>query len=959
MMNTDSLAMISYPSPLKVGLPTFGGSLLLCSLLLQNIALFGSGPATVSGTLGAMAAGAGVARSFTNSRPQWGVAGLGAAALIGAPLLLGAVPAPAVLMLAFVLTAGTTTAFWPLFRGSGANINIVVACFSLLGAGVAVLFPLWAAVGVGGVCLAIGAAIERRGSVIGPTPSANIGARTILIFCFMLAGGVGICALRGPLMPTASAWVAFGAACVLGLGVGTHMGTRSAAALGSFLVCTLAAAVWTGSVDARMSLLASALGRLPTGLATLSLADRPALLVLGALGLGVGLLLSAVRANGTERTVGLLAACGLLLPLLSLLGAQTRVWAGSSLVTVGADLNLRQRIGDVRRDSPLHYAAVTPVGAALVWGKKEDHMLELDGAIVDPDGRGAVSERFAGTLGACLTAGRDRARVAGDDLGVVVGSLIAQGFHGVDTAIPDTARMRVWAELDEDARSAWVHPATRILTLPSPFVAQLGAPADLVVQVLRNGWGDARSTLPSSVAMARTRRSLVTGGAYVLSVTTTRIDAQTFLGLASTLGSTFPQVSIWLPPVGVDNAIFVARTADTPFAWSGLEDCIAKDRVALRRDAVRTPADLAGLLLGDATTVPSTSGPTGYWLPAGLGVDPNPLPAITAVNWDPAALWSADAPADDLRSRHEALVRFQEVITRAGAGDMQGAIGQARALSQTPGGDRSVETLVRGYLDNARVLIARGAKEGPDSKAWQAAETALGNVRLLYPDMAEARCVQGSMDEARGRQNLAEEAYEACFDKDAESLEALDGLARVRRVRGDLMGAEEAMRAAVERHPNAWEPRLNLGNLYIALGRMTEAEELIRSAVAGAARQDPPPTAPHLALAYLYLMTGRPALSLGEAGLVLQQKPNAFAYCVRGAARFDLNQTDLAESDFRTGLESSPDNALCRSGLGGVQMAQRDYDGAVASFKAVLQLDPKNQQARDNLQRLSDMGKTE
>ena len=140
---------------------------------------------------------------------------------------------------------------------------------------------------------------------------------------------------------------------------------------------------------------------------------------------------------------------------------------------------------------------------------------------------------------------------------------------------------------------------------------------------------------------------------------------------------------------------------------------------------------------------------------------------------------------------------------------------------------------------------------------------------------------------------------------------------------------------------------------------MTEAEELIRAAIAGAARQDPPPTAPHLALAYLYLMTGRPALALGEAGLVLQQKPNAFAYCVRGAARFDLNQTDLAESDFRAGLETSPDNALCRSGLGGVQMTQKDYDGAVSSFKAVLQIDPKNQQARENLQRLRDLGKAD
>jgi tetratricopeptide (TPR) repeat protein len=861
--------------------------------------------------------------------------------------------------LAFVLGAGTSASLWPLFDGAGRKFTLIKFALICTGAGAALLIPIRPAVLTGYACLAIGAMLSRNKPVPASAPLMNIGARTILIFCISLTAAAGICALRGPLMPTASGWGIFAFGAAVGLGVGAQIGTGASAALGSLGVCTVAAAAWSGPLDARMSQLAGALGRLPVPLAPLSHADHPALLVAGILGFGAGLLAAATNANGTERSIGVLSASAALIPTLSLFNTPVSVWAGRSLVTLGADTALRQRVEDARRDAPLQYAAVTPVGSALVWGNKDHRMLELDGAVVDPAGREVVSERFAGTLGACLTAGRDRARVAGDDLGVVAQALIAQGFHGIDTAIPDTSRMRVWAELDADARSAWVHPSTRILTLPAPFVAQIGARADLVVQVLRNGWGDARSTLPSPSALARTRRSLNPDGAYVLSVSTTRFDAQTFLGIASALGRAFPQLTIWLPPVGVDNALFVARTTDSPLTWKALDGCISQDRAKLRRDAIRTPADLAGLLLGDATTVPPTPTATGYRLPSELGVEPNPLPLLTASKWDPAPLWSADAPADDLRSRHEALARFQEVITRAGKGDMQGAIGQARALSETPGGDRSVETLVRGYLDNARALIIRGTKEGPDSKAWQAAETALGNVRLLYPDMAEAWCVQASMDEARGRQNLAEEAYEACFDKDEESLEALDGLARVRRVRGDLMGAEEAMRTAVEKHPAAWESKLNLGNLYIAIGRMTEAEDLIRAAIAGAARQDPPPTAPHLALAYLNLMTGRPALALGEAGLVLQQKPSAFAYCVRGAARFDLNQTDLAESDFRAGLESSPDNALCRSGLGGVQMTQKDYDGAVASFKAVLQLDPKNQQARENLQRLRDMGKTE
>lgn len=933
----------------------------LVALNAVSADLFGAGPAMQAGVLGAAALGTGLPRPTLNSLPARALTAAAGASVIGAPWLLGLCSptmVPGLAVAAGTLGVWSVTA---LTARAEARARGVHTASILLGSVVSAVSAPAPAV-LAALTLALAAATLAGGP---PAPGRadrtphvlESGARIIVFSSLCLTGLVAWSALRGPLQPSPSGFGAWAAAAWLTYRAGRAISARTASIGAAVLSGLTAAALITGPLDARMAAITQALGQLPGPLAALQNASGPALLVLGAVGACTGLALGAARPRGASIGVGLASAA--LVPALALFGTAHSRDAGTALVTLGGDPTLHQRVDAARRTLPLQYAAVTPVGAALTYAREGDRLIELDGAVLDPSGRGVTAERFAGTLGACLVSGRDRARVAGDDLGVVVQALLAQGFHGVDTAVPDTAGMRVWSELDSGARDAWVHPATRILTLPGAFVAQRGADADLIVNVLRNGWTDGRAALPSAASLARARRTLNPGGALVVAMTTVRASPDAVLGVAGAMARAFPQLTVWLPPVGVDTALLVGRTGTDPLAFGALDACVRNDAVALRRTAVRSAADLAGLLLGDGSTLPDARTVTGYALPDRIGLEANALTRVRADGWDPAPLWSADAPADALRERHDALLRFQQVIARAGSGDVQGAVRDARTLSQTPGGGRSVETLVRGYLDSARALIARGAKEGPDSRAWGAAETALGNARLLYPELAEASCVAGSLDEARGRGNLAEDAYNDCLTKDADSLEALDGLARVRRARGDRSGAEQALRLAVERHPQEWKPKLNLGNLYTALGRTSEAETLIREAVAGAAREEPSPVEPHLALAHLYLMTERPAQALGEAGLVVQKRPSAFAYCVRAAARFDLNQLDLAEADFRRGLELSADNVLCRGGLGGVQMVRRDYDGAAASFKAVLRVDPQNAEARANLQRLQELGQTD
>lgn len=922
--------------------------------------MFGAGPGSVSTFLAASVLGFGLLPQTGNRRAVWFGAAFGALALLGAQPALSLLPSGAVPVAALALVTLATWATAPLLACQSLALNPLSGSLLLLGGAagwtldstVAVLLAIM----LGGLArLARGGTQET--AAVGLSPSfASIGARTVCFSVLVLAMGLAWVLLRGPLLPAAGSTVAVLGAVVVGLASppGPWVG-RIALLLGAGGAGGL---VFFGlGLREHMGDLALALVALSPRLAE---ADAPALVVMLGLGASGGLLLRGIAARPREQAVGTLIGA-LLLPLaLPLMTTRAAAAAGSALVSVGADPGVRSRLDSQRARLPLQHALVTTSGASLIRGKKGELLAELDGSIVDPDSRGAEGERFAGTLGACLVADRTSARVAGDDLGLAVTALLAQGFRSVDTAVPDSAWMQAWANLSPSALGAWVHPATRIVPLAAPFVAQGGARASVVINILRNGWSDARQVIPNSRALAASRRSLRPGGVYVLSVTTKRIDADAFLGLGHALAEAFPSLTLWLPPVGVDTALFVGSAEPAKqYDWTQLDVCIANERDTLRRVAIRTASDLAGLLLGDQSTIPNLPAPTGRRMPQRLASgEASPLARIEARGWDPTRAWTGlGEQASDLRARHDSLLAFQETLAHAAAGDMQAAVVAARSLSTAPGGGRSVETLIRGYLDQARTLIERAGREGPDSRSWGAAETALGNARLLYPDLAETWCVQARMDELRGQLPRSEEAYATCSEKDPDSLEALDGLGRTRSKGGNLPGAEQAMRAAVERHPEAWPSKLNLGVLYISLRRYPEAEPLLRAAVADSAHSTEPQLKPHLALASLYLATDRPALALGEANAVTSLQPSANALALRGEARLHLNQPAEAERDFRAALELNPEWVPARGGLGHVQALNGDYDGAVASFKAVLALDPQNAAARANLQKLAQLGK--
>jgi tetratricopeptide (TPR) repeat protein len=73
--------------------------------------------------------------------------------------------------------------------------------------------------------------------------------------------------------------------------------------------------------------------------------------------------------------------------------------------------------------------------------------------------------------------------------------------------------------------------------------------------------------------------------------------------------------------------------------------------------------------------------------------------------------------------------------------------------------------------------------------------------------------------------------------------------------------------------------------------------------------------------------------------------PKNFKYKVylnRGMAHFYLQDFDLAESDFKSVIETDPQIAAAYHGLGMVKYEQREYEDAVSAFQKSLKYDEKN-----------------
>lgn len=911
-----------------------GTGFLAAAALRLSTDLFAAGPlaCAVAAALGLVGATARVStRRAAVASAALGVA-LAAAAFPAARALawlggFGGLPALTLAYgLALVALAGA-----PLGRAAarGGRSAPILAAASFA---VAAWLPTWAIVGS---VLASGLlTITLEPYVSSPVtraPPARHLAGTILAFPVVGGALLAWSLARAPLDPTPLGFTALAAGALVGVGLAV---SRWAALPGLALVGAVAFAVTQ---------------RLPDVLAQ---GPHAGALAFGAGGLGAGLLLGALRPTLPDVAAATSLAALLLPAALARVPAPVAAWAARAETTTQAN---RARVAALRERATVAFAGVGATGATALLRRDPNVLAEVDGDIADPATRAGAAERFAGTLAACATDGRARARVGGDDLGLAVEALRAQSFLAIDTAVPDRGFGRAQADARPSLARAWLHPSVRLVALPAPAVLRAGPPADVVVEIVRAPWTDGRRTFPAARDLAATRATLAPGGAHVLALSATTLPDDALPAVVADFLAVYPGASLWLPPQGADTALLLGTVDGAPIPWERVERCVAADRDALVELSVRSPVDLGALALADATSLAALPAGrrVGPGLPASLHAAPRiALAGLGTLDADPARLFTG-APAE-LAGLGASRALLLDMLREAARGDVRDATARARELARTPGGARALEPVLAPHLDRARQAMARAAREGLASKAWEDAETALATARALAPRHAQTLCLEGELAGARGQLPRAEEAFAACAGADPTSVAAYDGLARARRSRGDLAGTEEALRSALRVGPNSWTTAQNLGFFLLENGRLEEAERMLKQAAATQSRDGGTlAPAPYLALARLYLETQRPELALAQAERAVGLGGGANALAYRGAARYELRQLDMAEEDFRAALAATPTHVLARYGLGQIQASRGEYELAAASFRAVVEADPQFADAREKLGRLA------
>lgn len=687
--------------------------------------------------------------------------------------------------------------------------------------------------------------------------------------------------------------------------------------------------------------------------AALTQAATPSLgAVVGLGGLGLGMVLRGVS-SAPAVVLGLGLACATYPRVLAALPTEVVERATAAGVGLYGDADYRETLVRSRAENPPVLASLGHAGAARVWRAGTRVVAEIDGTLAGASTRARAAETMAGVLAGCASPARGRVLVLGDELGLVAMAAREQGFAGLDVAVGSGAVVSAVAELDRDARRAWLAAETRLVRLPGPALLHLGGPASAVVVVQRAAWTDATSMLPSRTMLAAAR-ARAPEGAVVVVVPALGVPPEVLGAVLSTFASVFPNASLWLPPQGGEQALLVGSSA--PLAWAGVERCFAQSRGWLTTHGVADPVDLAGLAVaGTAWLRALTTDEPPAFARAAAAASAKAI-ALGQLGLDdagPVDTWAGAAPTEEIEARRQARRAALAVLDASASGSMAEAITRARALADTPGAQAALEPLVAPLLDRARAAAAQAQREGASSSRWGDAEGAVMAALLVHPGSAEAQCTRAEIAFARRQLDVSLEAFTACVERAPERVAGWEGLARARRLSGDLEGTEAALRKALSLAPNRLQPPLHLGILLTDLEQPDEAERWLRRAADLAQSGDAADKGrAHLALARLYVKTGRSRPALAEARRAEVESPSADSAYWTGAAQYQLGAASEAEASFRLALARDANHTGALNDLGMCLADRGAYPEAVDAFRRVLALDPTSSGASKNLERL-------
>lgn len=672
--------------------------------------------------------------------------------------------------------------------------------------------------------------------------------------------------------------------------------------------------------------------------------------------LGVAALLAPTGARRGIAMASLAALVGFHGWLKAPDSAQTRlgIWANSASPQAFAEWR-----DGINLDARFQHGS-TPDGTFVAWrpsdGEDAAITVAIDGLFATTQGNAADAEEFAAHLAAMLSPRKEPTLVLNDPAGNVLRGLAAHPPRVTHVAASVPGPIRAIASVDPVRERLWLqtnhilHPAhgARLLAMsPQPST---------IIEVARAPWADSTNSAMSPAHFRTVRDRLAEDGVYALCLHTRWWPDGAPAAVARALAAQFEHVQFWAPPEGVESIILLASAQ--PFEANRLRSRFPSTKTALESLGFRTAeAILGSALLGtegvQAWAESATTGSVSHRLNESIFDKPT-LHAGALPMWmekfpEPWASASS-TEARQVRSARRALL---SMIQAAASGQIDGTFEAAAQLSSEFGdaGQQSLEDLIAPYLRDARQALRRARAEGPESERWNDALRFVTTARMLAPKSALPLTAEGDIALARGDVPKARKKFESALGIDPKHVPALEGLARCARLTNESAQAEQALRDATRHSPRDWRTWHNLAVFFLEQGDPKEAREAIEIAIPLAGDDN---VTSLLVLVTVLLAQSEAGAALLRAEQCVTEAPkNGLAWFLRGRAHYELGRWQEAEADFREAVLLDSGLIEARSGIGLVRAILGDTESATNVFRDILQRDPDNSAARENLRRLS------
>ena len=275
----------------------------------------------------------------------------------------------------------------------------------------------------------------------------------------------------------------------------------------------------------------------------------------------------------------------------------------------------------------------------------------------------------------------------------------------------------------------------------------------------------------------------------------------------------------------------------------------------------------------------------------------------------------------------------------------------------------SLEALRQKEPESARVLAAlslayfhKAAETQVSTEANQALQFAEQAMRF-DPEATAVQLIKGQAWYFLEKYDEAIRQFKLVREKQPSNLDALFGLAWAYEDNHQLKEAELAYKTAVDFWPSYWGSHNELGAFYFHQGRYEEALQEWRTVL----DLNPDGVSGDINLGNVYIKLGylpqaedsfRQALDKA----VTNKQTTTEAYIGRGIARYYLGNNSGAELSFRDGLQSNANSYLLWLGLGDVlqQMTNPEEDAATA-YQHAIDLLQRDEQVPVGLARLAEV----